>query len=897
MITSKITKSILLCLTAIFVSSCLHYDDVNTQDVDTDGDCYTDVWEKKWGYDPLDPNDPPDHDNDCMTDEQEKVTDTDGDGINDFWDNCENTPNATVGGLIKGTCSQGTLGINCTRDIDCGTAGVCSANQEDRDSDGVGDVCDNCLRVVNPYQKDADSDDFGDLCDNAPNDWNPGQEDRDDDGVPDVVDNCPGDRNKMKTYKRSHSMEWIKDGSAIECALYTGLVTAIGDRWQLDLDCDGIGDACDGNKSSTKPSVSYDPLTDDTDGDGVDDIDDNCPTVANADQINTDCMLNSNCDDIGDACDMDDDGDGIPDVCDASPLDPGNPITAGDPDGDGKLADCDPDDDGDGILDTCDADHPDNSGAANSDSDNIINICDNCDSADNPNQQDVDGNGIGDVCEASIRIKFEFQDLSPGGDSYDDWLPTDGRRAQITARLYQNGNPVNPQPAIACTLAGNLTSSYPGRYHNDHPDLPGVNPNSPKDPLYNNDPDYIIKSGTGTNSIVIESKDYGGHTVIKAETTDGAYAAELKIPRDVDDDGLPDRFERDPILNPSGMLNPLLADSDSNGDSDTMEDQDTSVNAASKGDGLSAFAEYRGVFWDGQHHRLSPEKKNLFVYGNGFTTALPLEIGPAFENAGLEIYQTTDAGYENTHLEVLIVTAYPSGYSTADRNKGHIRKIDTRKWDIPVLGESYFAYTDSNGVYHFGQPTRIFMKSIENYFSMDRPYLDKETLIAGTISRPTWGPENNMLDPLEWNSDLKVEDKNDDGKKGGGEDKNHDGKLNGDYVEVNTATWNNSAKLSPFNIDKDPWVELPQDKGLPQALDPNSKTAGKEYIIREVGRHVVTHEVGHAVGMGVGDAAIVDSKGHCLHDTNCLMFRYSIDWNRDEHFCPYHQSMIQIDNK
>ena len=84
MITSKITKSILLCLTAIFVSSCLHYYDVNTQDVDTDGDCYTDVWEKKWGYDPLDPNDPPDHDNDCMTDEQEKVTDTHKDGINNL---------------------------------------------------------------------------------------------------------------------------------------------------------------------------------------------------------------------------------------------------------------------------------------------------------------------------------------------------------------------------------------------------------------------------------------------------------------------------------------------------------------------------------------------------------------------------------------------------------------------------------------------------------------------------------------------------------------------------------------------------------------------------------------------------------------------------------------------
>jgi hypothetical protein len=54
----------------------------------------------------------------------------------------------------------------------------------------------------------------------------------------------------------------------------------------------------------------------DTDGDGVADSDDNCPTVANADQANNDG------DGLGDACDPDDDNDGVNDSDDAFPFDP-----------------------------------------------------------------------------------------------------------------------------------------------------------------------------------------------------------------------------------------------------------------------------------------------------------------------------------------------------------------------------------------------------------------------------------------------------------------------------------------------------------------------------------------------------------------------------------------------
>lgn len=41
-------------------------------------------------------------------------------------------------------------------------------SQEDRDSDGLGDVCDNCPDNCNLEQLDADGDGIGDVCDPEP---------------------------------------------------------------------------------------------------------------------------------------------------------------------------------------------------------------------------------------------------------------------------------------------------------------------------------------------------------------------------------------------------------------------------------------------------------------------------------------------------------------------------------------------------------------------------------------------------------------------------------------------------------------------------------------------------------------------------------------------------------
>ena len=75
---------------------------------------------------------------------------------------------------------------------------------------------------------------------------------------------------------------------------------------------DGTGSILGSGTSGNEPPCAAAPPPPDRDGDGIADVADNCPFIANPTQRNTDG------DSLGDACDSDDDNDGLPDVFEQS---------------------------------------------------------------------------------------------------------------------------------------------------------------------------------------------------------------------------------------------------------------------------------------------------------------------------------------------------------------------------------------------------------------------------------------------------------------------------------------------------------------------------------------------------------------------------------------------------
>ena len=196
---------------------------------------------------------------------------------------------------------------------------------------------------------------------------------------------------------------------------------------QADVDGDGQGNVCD----NCPQTANVDQV--DADADGVGDVCDNCPAVANVDQLDVDG------DGLGNACDncpqtpnadqADVDADGLGDACDNCPAVANADQLDADGDGQGNVCDNCPqttnadqvDADADGVGDACDnCPAVANVDQLDADGDGLGNVCDNCPQAANVDQADTNNDGVGDACSGHDDAG------AVSGVVYADSIPTDG---------------------------------------------------------------------------------------------------------------------------------------------------------------------------------------------------------------------------------------------------------------------------------------------------------------------------------------------------------------------------------------------------------------------------------------------------------------------------------------
>jgi gliding motility-associated-like protein len=416
--------------------------------LDTDGDGVPDYIEVQQGTNPNQSGDALDTDGDGVPDyiEVQQGTnpttpgalDTDGDGVPDYIEVQQGTnPNA------PGALDTDGDGVPDYIEVQQGTNPNQSGDALDTDGDGVPDYIE-VQQGTNPNQSgdalDTDGDGVPDYIEvqQGTNPTTPGALDTDGDGVPDYIEVQQGTN---PSTAGDVLIDTDGDGIPDYIEIQLGTNPIVPDT--LDSDHDGISNYKEGyNYSNPNQSLDTDHdgvpdyLDQDSDGDGVLDINDAFP-------INRLEWTDSDHDGIGNNADTDDDNDGILDGCDV------------DTNGDG-IPDNGTDMDGDGIIDSCDADR---------DGDGVNNTSDNCPNSPNANQADRDHDGKGDVCD-TIELNAA-QAITPNGDGINDtWVIYNlGNHPGSTVRVFNSNG-------LQVFYSANYQNNWSGNYQGSSEMLP-----------------------------------------------------------------------------------------------------------------------------------------------------------------------------------------------------------------------------------------------------------------------------------------------------------------------------------------------------------------------------------------------------------------------------------------
>ena len=448
-------------------------------------------------------------------------------------------------GILAGAeeCDDGNLvdGDGCSV--------LCEA--PDRDDDGVLDVDDNCPDEPNPDQDDLDSDGIGDICDDdrdgdgltneeeeSDTETDPDDPDTDGDGVEDGVE--VGDDDSTDPLDPDSDDDGLCDGpeSVVDVCEGGEDMDADGivdegetDPNNEDTDDGGVDDGTEVLVDGTDPLVGAD---DDSDGDGIADVDDTCVDTPNPDQSDIDG------DGIGDDCDDDKDGDGLTDDEEAEiGTDPLNPDTDGDGIDDGtEVGDEDPTDplnpdtDGDRLCDGPEDVEDICTGGEDLDADGVVD-----DNETDPNNPDTDGGTVPDgeeVLDLGTDPLDASDDVPPEEDSDGDGL-TDEEEEEL------GSDPTNPDTdgdGVRDGVEANGTTD-------------ALNPDS--------DGDGLCDGPIDVEGICVGGEDLDADGVVDDGETDPFDA-------DTDDDGLTDGHEVT-----ESETDPLNRDTDGDGLQDGTE--------------------------------------------------------------------------------------------------------------------------------------------------------------------------------------------------------------------------------------------------------------------------------------------------------------------------------------